>query len=87
MHTMRVVMRGIDITMEENPTVAFLGIAVIAFLGFMLMNGRVFWLKEKVKAMPETKQYIVGFGICLVFLSMVVLLSVLWAAGSSAGYP
>ena len=87
MRTIGVILRGIDITMEENPTVAFLGIAVIAFLGFMLMNGRIFWLKEKVKAMPETKQYIVGFGICLVFLSMVVLLGVLWAAGSGAGYP
>lgn len=86
MRTMRVVLRGIDIMMEESPIVAFLGIAVIAAAAFLLMNGRIYWLKEKVKAMPETKQYIVGFGICLAVMSMIVLLGVLWAKGSGAGY-
>ena len=87
MHTIRVVLRGIDIMMEENPAVAFLGIAVIATVAFLLMNGRIYWLKEKVKEMPETKQYIISFGICLVCFSIVVLLGVLWAKGSGAGYP
>lgn len=86
MHSMRLVMRGIDVMMEENPITAFLGIAAIAALAFLLMNGRIYWLKEKVKEMPETKQYIVGFGICLVVMSMIVLLGVLWAKGSGAGY-
>lgn len=86
MHSMRLVMRGIDVMMEENPITAFLGIAAIAALAFLLMNGRLYWMIQKIKELPETRQFIAGFGLCMFFLIIIVLFGVLWVTGSNAGY-
>ncbi len=86
MHSIRLIMRGIEVMIGENPVVAFLGIAAIVVLAFLMMNGRMAFLLRKYKELPETKQYVVGFLVFLGILSVIVLFGVLWMTGSAAGY-
>ena len=77
------ILRGLDVYMETQPIVAFLGGAMLIGIAVLMLRIRPQKLKTWFKSLSEGRQMAVGAVGCTVFLLMTMLFAVLYRAGNS----